>query len=53
MANLDVLAGFGKIHGTLSKTTVVTSKGTFTRSRKLIWADVKAELKKGESNAEV
>jgi hypothetical protein len=31
MANLDVLAGFGKIHGTLSKTTIHTSKGTFTR----------------------
>ena len=31
MANLDLLAGFGKIHGTLSKTTIRTSKGIITR----------------------
>ena len=106
MANLDLLAGIGKIHGTLSKTTIRTSKGIITRrvvacvrngkqklylredqprrtkiskseaaarssfalmakavadriangdkrSRKLIWAEVKAEFQKGGNDAEV
>lgn len=105
MANLEFCAGIGKVSGTLSKTTIRTSKGTVTRRvlacvrngkqklyirednprrtkpsakettqrqtfalmasevsrrmangdkrpRKIIWAEVKAELKKGGNDAQ-
>ena len=106
MANLDLMAGFGKISGTLSKRTFHTADGPITkrvvacvrngkqriywredkprrtklsdkekaarqsfsliayevsrrieagdkRPRKLIWAEVKAEFRKGGNDAEV
>lgn len=74
MADCLFPAGIANVSGTLSKTTIITSKGEVAarssfalmasevsrrmangdkRPRKLIWAEVKAEFKKGDSHAEV